>query len=209
MLTDDRESWDETVSRARAGDSSAIARLFQSHGSHLHRFVHDNLDPSLNARVSASDVLQDSYLDVQHQIGRYLQQPRVPLHVWLRGVVAQRLMKIRRFHFRAARRSIARERGRGASLADTLAGQIIANDSSPSEQIARRELQHVVRLALSRLRPLDRKIIIWRQFEGWSNSDVAQALGITPSAASMRYARALCRLQERIEPRCETRCAGQ
>jgi len=206
---DIRESWDETVSRAREGDADAIARLFQAHRSHLRRFVHDKLDPSLNARVSASDVLQDTYVDVQQQIERYLQQPRVPLHVWLRGIAAQRLMKIRRFHFRAARRSIAREHRRGRSSAGTLSGQMMANDSSPSQRIARRELQHAVRLAVSRLRPLDRKIIIWRQFEGWSNSDVAQALDVTPSAASMRYARALCRLQELIEPRCETSCAGQ
>ena len=46
--------------------------------------------------------------------------------------------------------------------------------------------------------PLDREVLALRHFEQLSNAEVAQTLGITETAASSRYLRALKRLKEEL-----------
>ena len=44
--------------------------------------------------------------------------------------------------------------------------------------------------------PLDREVLALRHFEELSKNEVAQALGISPDAASKRHVRALMRLRD-------------
>jgi RNA polymerase sigma-70 factor (ECF subfamily) len=62
--------------------------------------------------------------------------------------------------------------------------------------VLQEELRQQVRRALGRLAAADREVLLMRHFEGLSNGEVAQALGLTDSAATMRYGRALFRLKE-------------
>lgn len=50
--------------------------------------------------------------------------------------------------------------------------------------------------AVDELPEADREIIIMRHAEHLSNSEVAQALDLSPAAAGMRYLRAVRRLRE-------------
>ena len=55
--------------------------------------------------------------------------------------------------------------------------------------------------AVARLSENDRKIVLMRRKDGFSNLEVAKALAMTPQAASMRYLRAVRRLKElMVEP---------
>jgi len=60
----------------------------------------------------------------------------------------------------------------------------------------RRETQARIRKALDELDPLDREVLVLRHFEELKNVEVAQCLGIEPSAATKRYQRALKRLRD-------------
>ena len=46
------------------------------------------LDPRLQARVDASDVLQEAFLEVAERLPEYLRDPKLPLFLWLRLVTA-------------------------------------------------------------------------------------------------------------------------
>jgi RNA polymerase sigma-70 factor (ECF subfamily) len=46
------------------------------------------------------------------------------------------------------------------------------------------------------MEPLDREVLALRHFEELSNAEVAQVLGLTKTAASNRYIRALERLRQ-------------
>jgi RNA polymerase sigma-70 factor (ECF subfamily) len=48
------------------------------------------------------------------------------------------------------------------------------------------------------MEPLDREVLALRHFEELSNSEVAQVLGLSKTAASNRYIRALERLKEML-----------
>jgi len=70
-----------------------------------------------------------------------------------------------------------------------------------------RERRRRIRLRLDRrlqemlnaMEPLDREVLALRHFEELSNGEVAQVLGLSKTAASNRYIRALERLKERLE----------
>ena len=79
------------LERLRAGDRRALADLFQRHRDRLRRMVELRMDARLQGRVDASDVLQDGFLDLAKRVESYLSDPRLPVFLWLRLVVSDRL----------------------------------------------------------------------------------------------------------------------
>jgi RNA polymerase sigma-70 factor (ECF subfamily) len=187
------------LGRFRRGDPAALAELFNHYRPRLQHMVAFRLDRRLAARVDASDVLQEVYLDVSRQIQGYLQEPKVCFYVWLRGLTWQRLVKLRRQHGGAQRRAVGREMPLAAEASSLLAAKLLAAGSTPSQALLKKELRQRVQAALAKLAPEDREVILMRDFEDMSNGEVAQALDLSDSGATMRYGRALVRLKETLE----------
>lgn len=195
-MNDDSPQTSRWLSRLRDGDTDALATVFNHYRLRLRQMVRLRMDPRLAARVDPSDVLQEVYLDVSRQIAGYLKQPKVCFYVWLRGLTWERLLKLQRQHLGAQRRAVGREISLPAESSAALAVLLISPKTSPSQALVRKELRQRVQQALARLTADDREIILLRDFEDLSNHEVAQALGLSDSAATMRYGRALYRLKE-------------
>src|SRR5262249_13608423 len=75
----------ELIERVRAGDREALQVLFSRHRDRLRRMVEVRLDPRLQARLDASDVIQDAYVEVVQRLPEYLREPRLPLFLWPRA----------------------------------------------------------------------------------------------------------------------------
>src|SRR5258706_8302423 len=95
----------ELVKRAEAGDREAFNTLLAQHRNRLRRMVELRLDTRLQSRIDASDVVQEAYVEVIERLDEYLREPKLPLFLWLRLVVGERLMKLHRFHFGAHMRA--------------------------------------------------------------------------------------------------------
>jgi RNA polymerase sigma-70 factor (ECF subfamily) len=190
------------LDRLRAGDQSALADLFARHRDKLRRMVELRLDHRLAGRVSASDVLQEAYIDALKRVEHYFAKPGQPFFGWLRLVVGQRLADVHREHL-AGKRNVGREVGmnRGGPVADSgcLAACLIGKLSSPSQAAQRHEAYAQLEAALEEIDPLDREVLALRHFEELSNTETADLLGIQPAAASKRYVRALARLKQVLE----------
>lgn len=184
------------LDRIRDGDADSVGLLFEQYRPRLREMVRLRMDPRIRARISESDALQDVFLDLTKEIDRYLRNPRVGVYVWLRGIAAQRLQKLHRDHLAAQKRSVGRECQLPHQSSVQLGRQLLAEGTSPSQGVARAELREVVQRAIAGLKPEDREIILMREFEELSNSEVAEVLGLSDSAATMRYGRALHRLKE-------------
>jgi RNA polymerase sigma-70 factor (ECF subfamily) len=65
--------------------------------------------------------------------------------------------------------------------------------------VAREEIRQRVCAAIEALEEIDREIVAMRHFEGLSNEETAAELEIEPSAASMRFMRALMRLRPALK----------
>jgi RNA polymerase sigma-70 factor (ECF subfamily) len=191
----------DLIERARAGDRAALSALLAQHRDRLRRMVEMRLDTRLQARLDASDVVQDALLEVAQRLEEYLREPKLPWFLWLRLVVGERLMKLHRHHLGAQMRDAGREVAlyRGALPAASsaaLAAQLLGRYTSPTQAAVRAERILRVQEALNALDPMDREILSLRHFEELTASESAQVLGIEESAAAKRYFRALKRLKE-------------
>jgi RNA polymerase sigma-70 factor (ECF subfamily) len=191
------------LERARAGNQDARNEIFARHRQRLRRMVEMRLDQRLQARIDASDVIQDAYLDVMTRLDAYLRDPKVPLFLWLRLVVGERLMKLHRHHLGTQMRDAGLEVSlyRGALPAASsaaLAAQLLGRHSSPTQAAVRAERLLRLQEALNSLDPMDREVLSLRHFEELNRAETALVLGIAESAAAKRYLRALKRLKEAL-----------
>ena len=186
------------VARVQAGDQAALSELFDRHRPKLRRMVELRLDARLAGRMSASDVLQEAYIDAVKRVEHYFSKDGQSFFGWLRLVVGQRLLDVHREHL-AGKRDASREAGNNNADSTCLAARLLGATSSPSQAAQRHETFAQLEEALNRMDPLDREVLALRHFEELSNGETAELLGIQTAAASKRYVRALARLKEILE----------
>lgn len=188
------------LEQARAGDQGALNELFAQHRARLRRMVELRLDRRLQARIDASDVIQDAHLDALARLDEYLRDPRYPLFLWLRLIVGERLLKLHRHHLGTQMRDAGVEVSiyRGALPAASsaaLAAQLLGKHTSPTQAAVRAERMMRLQEALNTLDPMDREVLSLRHFEEMSLAETALSLEIQEAAAAKRYIRALKRLK--------------
>lgn len=193
----------EIRDRLQHEGQQALASVFSEHRDRLRRMIEFRLDARLRGRVSASDVLQEAYLDALGRLRHFQADPDVPFFIWLRAVTVQRLIEVHRAHLGAQARDAAREvrLGQGGAIeaSSEKMAELMGDLTSPSQAAQRSEIMGSVRDALDRLDPIDREVLALRHFEELSNQEVAALLGIQSAAASKRYVRAIERLREALD----------
>ncbi len=205
MFSDHPET-QELLSQARAGQAGAVDRLLDVHREPLRRLIGLRLDPALAARIDASDIVQDVLLEAHRRLEDYLRHPTtMPFRLWLRHIAQDHIIDAHRRHRQAQRRSLDREQPLvPAVLADhssmELAGQLLDQERTPASEAIQRELQRKLDAAIADLDEDDREVILLRHREQLSNQQVAEALGLSEAAASMRYLRAIRRLRAALLP---------
>lgn len=193
----------QLLANAQSGSPGAVDALLDRHRESLRRMVRTRMDQALNRRIDASDVVQDVLLEASQRLKDYLGDPRMPFALWLRHIAQDRIIDLHRRHRLAARRSLDREQPLSpAAYQDKssfdLAAQLRDRDVTPAAATLKKELEGQFLVALEKMTEDDRDLLLMRHFEGLSNSDVAEVLGLTPSAAGMRHLRALRRLRQII-----------
>jgi len=198
------EQTQELLESARAGDADAVNRLLDRHRAALRRMVDLRMDPVLGRRVDASDVVQDVLIEADRRLKDYLSDPVMPFHLWLRQMAKDRIIDLHRRHRQAARRSMDREQSLDAKprldrSTLNLAAQLCDREMTPAEAATWHELERRFTAAIEQLEEKDREVVLMRHFEQLSNNEVAEALGLSEPAASMRYLRAMRRVRALLE----------
>jgi len=194
------EKTDELLVKAKGGDALAIEDLLSRHRDSLRRLVQMRLDRKIQRRVDVSDIVQDVLIEANRRLTTYLDDPKMPFHLWLRHMARDRIIDAHRRHRASAKRSVDREQPLVASAGMDrstveLAAQLCDPEMTPAAAATMRELARRFEAAIDELEERDREVIIMRHFEHLTNQEVAQALDLTEPAASMRYLRALRRLR--------------
>ncbi len=189
------------VLRLREGDPDALGELFSLHRERIWRMIRFRMDRRLAARIDADDVLQESFLAARSRIDNFLAEPGGSFFVWLRMIALQTLFDQHRHHIGAEMRNAGRDvqlgdRPDSANTSLCLAARLAGTITSPSEAVAGLEMMQRLEQAIRTMADLDQEIIAMRHFEDLTNIESAEALGISPTAASNRYVRAIMRLKE-------------
>jgi RNA polymerase sigma-70 factor (ECF subfamily) len=199
-MADETDAGDrDLLRRLESGDERAMTDLFTRHRERLRRMIRLRLDRRLQARIDSSDVLQDAYLEVARRAPEYVARPSMPPYLWVRFLTVQTLLALHRYHLKVHSRDAGQEvslracapQANSASLAEMLLGRF----TSPTRAARRAEMQMKLQALLNAMEPLDREILALRHFEELTNREAALVLGISQTAASNRYIRALGRLK--------------
>jgi RNA polymerase sigma-70 factor (ECF subfamily) len=194
----------EVLEKLHAHGPAALGELFSQHRDRLARMVRFRMPARLHARLDVNDVLQDAYLDAAKRLPSYLANPCAPFYVWLRGITANTLVDLTRRHLGAMQRDANREvplyrRANMNASSQMLAAEIVARLTSPSQAAVRDETYRQLEQAFQQMDEIDREVLALRHFEQLSNQEVAEVLGLSKTAASNRYVRALGRLRGIME----------
>jgi len=163
--------------------------------------VEMRLDHRLQTSDAAPGVLVDqALLDAEERFSEYTFNPKLPLFLWLRQIVAARLVQTHRERFGSTEHQDISLTRPAAALASSvaLAAHLLGKISTPAP--AEDQAKRLIRLenALNGLEPLDRDILSLRHFEDLSPEEAAIALDLEGSVAARRYIRALKRLNEAL-----------
>jgi RNA polymerase sigma-70 factor (ECF subfamily) len=170
------------------------------HEPRLLRMVAFRLDPRLHGRVDPADVVQDAFVEAAAHRDDYFRTGDLPLFLWLRGVLGNKLLEVHRHHLGTQRRDAGRDiplyRPSPDETSASLEVHLSAQITRPSVAAARGEASETLRRALDEMEETDREVLAMRHFEQLTNAEAAQVLGIQERAAAKRYLRALKRLKD-------------
>ena len=198
------EKTEVLLSRAREGSEDAVNQLLERHRVPIRRMVEMRLDRKVQRRIDVSDVVQEVMVEASGRLTKYLDDPVMAFHLWLRQIAWDQIIDTYRRHRVSAKRSMDREQSidaRGAPDHSTLdlAIQLCDPAMTPAAVATQREIAEKVEAAIGRLEENDREVILMRHYEHLSNLEIAEVLGLNPPAASMRYLRAVRRLRTLLE----------
>lgn len=201
-MTETMKVVQELIDQALRGDAAAREELLELYRDNLKRMVASRLDRRIVSRVDPSDVVQETLADASTRMDEYLRDRPLPFLGWLRQLASERVIDTHRKHIFSQRRSITREDRIGGGLDDSsraLARRFLANDTSPSNRLSRKERRDQVSTALATLSSRDREVLVMRYLEQLSAAEIAETLGITEGAVKARLLRALIHMRGRLE----------
>ncbi len=185
---------------ANDGNEQAFNEVLLKHRERLRRMVALRMNQKLQGRLDASDVIQETFAEAARALPAYLQEPKLPVFVWLRHLAGEKLIQAHRKHLGAQKRTAARENslygGAPAATSQSLAIQLIGNVTTPSQIAVKNETKDKLMIALESMNELDREVLTLRHFEHLSSRETAEVLGINYEAVKKRYVRALDKLQK-------------
>ena len=179
-----------------------LAAAFAENRQRLLALAEKRLNPILLKRVSVEDVLSETYVNAAKRMDYFALHDDVPVYYKFRTILIQTIADIERRNLKAQGRDAYKEvEGQGAKDEGQAAApfdNIPADITSPVSRVDRDERHAILRRALAAMPENDRAILVMRHFDGMGNAECAAALGLAEKAASIRYVRALERLQKKL-----------
>ncbi len=191
----------QLIAQAKEGDASAVNQLMDRHRNSLRQLVRMRLDNKIQKRIDVSDVVQDVLVEANRRLERYMDNPIMPFHLWLRQIAKDRIIDAHRRHRVSAKRSVDREQQmvapRGYDQSSIQLAALLGDSRlTPAAAALQKEMAKKVEEAISKLDEKDCEIIVMRHYEHLTNQEIGQLLELSEPAASMRYLRAIRRLKQ-------------
>jgi len=177
------ENCPELITRAKAGDEAAFERLLQQLQPQIYRFGMQ----LCRHPQDAEDVLQDTLVTVFNSLGDFRQE--ASLSTWL---------------FTIARGFCIKKKRKEASPKTVPLDQLESGTMPPNikahqdEAIENKETWQAIAMAMDRLEPNHREILLLRDIQGLSSKETAEVLGLSLSATKSRLHRARASLRAQM-----------
>ncbi|MCC6492329.1 MAG: sigma-70 family RNA polymerase sigma factor [Pirellulales bacterium] len=190
---------DDAPFAARLLIAEDLGELLEGCRQYLELIAAAEVGGDLRAKLGVSDLVQETFLEAQKDIGRFHGGSRDELLAWLRKILLHRLCHVYAQYRGTGKRDVAREcRPRQTSL-NILEQLFDPEQTSPSGHAVRAEKIARVRQAVGRLPAASRKVVLLRYRDRLTFSEIAAKVGRSPNAVRMLWHRAIDRLADELE----------
>lgn len=199
-----RSTSEQLVARARRGDRGALGRLLESYRPYLRVLAELQIDEALQAKLDASDVVQQAFLEAHQGFAEFRGLTERELMAWLRQILARTLTDHVHRRYRRRSRAIQFEQSLHEELDRSSAALdrgLALNGTTPSQNAVRREQAVILANALDKLSKDYRRVLVLRHLKGLKFPDVARRMDRTLGATKQLWRRAAAELRRTIGDR--------
>ena len=195
----------EEFLRAKTAAPDRLGSLLELYRPYLFLLADLRLDAKLRARISPSDIVQETMLEALRDFRQFRGQTENEFSAWLKRILINNLARTVEMHVTAAKRDIRREVSLDQHPKSVdpssiqLCTAITCSEATPSVQAERRENAQYLNDAINELPAQYREVLQLRNLQGCSFSEVAKQMSRSVPAAKMLWARAIKQLQRRFE----------
>ena len=182
---------------AQAGSNRALGQLLQEHREYLRLLADEELGQALKVKASASDLVQDSFLEAKRDFGQFTGESPEEFQAWLRRILLNNVANIVRSYRGTEKRDISREIP--TAVCEDNSGRMLAgNDRTASSIVMQNEQLDALQAAVQKLPGHYQDVIQWRNYDRASFEDIGQRLKRSADAARKLWVRALEMLQQEL-----------
>ncbi|MFH0988717.1 MAG: sigma-70 family RNA polymerase sigma factor [bacterium] len=173
---------EELVSRFCAGNKESFTQLYTKYRQQLYGYCYRLLQD----QDEAEDMVQSTFLKVYHNLGS-LDKPEL-FYYWLFSIARNSIYTHLKSHRHNGKASLTEEE---EHLVDT---------ETPYEVMVKKEMSEILHLCLEELKVEYREVLVLRQIEKLSYSQIAAITGDTISAVESRLFKARKSLAKKLMP---------
>jgi RNA polymerase sigma-70 factor (ECF subfamily) len=188
----------QRLAAARAGSDSKLGQVLEAYRGYLLHVAQSKLDPALRAKGSASDLVQETFLEAKRDFTGFHGTTGDELKAWLRQLLLNNVANFGR-RYRSGKRQADREVALEAGSSCTDGGGIAADAATPSVLAVAREQKEALERCLSGLPEDYRRVILLRYQEQRPFKQIAKLMNRSVEAVRTLWSRAVRRVREEME----------
>ena len=189
------------IEAARQGDQSALGQLIQHVRDYLLLVANQELSPALQRKVGPSDVVQETFVQLQKNLVQFRGSSEQELLAWVRRILINGIHDVHR-RYQADIRDAAREQPlTGDSVMGLLPTDPASDTLHGSDAAIAREISEALQDAIQRLPDEYREVLRLRTWDRLSFAEIGTRMSRSPDAVRMLWNRAVQRLQDEMESR--------
>jgi RNA polymerase sigma-70 factor, ECF subfamily len=186
-------SIEQLLLSARDGSPQALSNLLEACRDYLLAIANSEMEPWLQGKVGASDLVQDTFVAACNKFGNFRGKTEAEFLGWLRAILLnEKSTTIRSYRFTEKRRVDREVPLNGLS-------KTASNHRNPLSELLRDENVDRLRHSIAKLNDDYRMAIELRSIEQLSFVEVGQRIGRSEEASRKLWGRAILVLSELLE----------
>lgn len=183
------------VRQARQGDSEATERLILRYQDRIYNVI---LKICAN-KDDAAELTQDTFVKFIEKINTF--KGNSAFYTWLFRIAVNLTLNYCKRQYKFAAKSLDGPAGQDFDHARSQLKAFLTDESArdPAAVAQNREIGQIILLALSKLQPNQRAVVVLRDIEGMNYVEIAEALDTELGTVKSRLSRARANLREILE----------